>query len=292
MSGEQTDQPKSCWIYPTPGRLLALLLLVEATLFVFRPWLSKGWPLLIAVACVGGAIIGLLLGYIFALLFRWRFQFSIRSLLLLTVAVAVLCSWLTVEMKRLKQQKESVSALRKCHVFVAYDYQMNSSGIRVVKWTHLVSSSGTDAVIEIPNVPAPAWLQDLLGDDFFGAVVNVNYTGKERIFDQDLNRTTGFFSNMPVTDFDLKPLEGLKELRYLHLENTPVSDSDLVHLEELKQLRELHLSGTAVSDQGLEHLKNLTRLQILDLRNTTVTDAGVAKFQKALPGVRIKCQKK
>ena len=33
------------------------------------------------------------------LIFRWRFQFSIRSLLVLTVAVAVPCSWLAVEVK-------------------------------------------------------------------------------------------------------------------------------------------------------------------------------------------------
>ena len=33
------------------------------------------------------------------LLFRWRFQFSIRSLLILTMLIAVPCSWLAVEMK-------------------------------------------------------------------------------------------------------------------------------------------------------------------------------------------------
>ena len=37
-----------------------------------------------------------------------RFQFSLRSLLVLVVVVAVPCSWLAVEMKKAREQKEAV----------------------------------------------------------------------------------------------------------------------------------------------------------------------------------------
>ena len=37
------------------------------------------------------------LSFAVSLLFGWRLQFSIRSLLALVVAVAIPCSWLTVE---------------------------------------------------------------------------------------------------------------------------------------------------------------------------------------------------
>ena len=46
--------------------------------------------MLIAVAVVGGAMLVMLLWFIVSLVFRWRFQFSIRSLLVLTVAVVAI----------------------------------------------------------------------------------------------------------------------------------------------------------------------------------------------------------
>ena len=48
----------------------------------------------------------MLLWLIVAVVFRLRFQFSIRSLLFAVVVVALPCSWLTVEMKAAREQKE------------------------------------------------------------------------------------------------------------------------------------------------------------------------------------------
>jgi len=45
-------------------------------------------------AFVGVAFLVMLLWFIVALVFRWHFQFGIRSLLVLVVVVAVPCSWL------------------------------------------------------------------------------------------------------------------------------------------------------------------------------------------------------
>jgi hypothetical protein len=42
----------------------------------------------------------MLVWFAIALVFGWRFQFSIRSLLVLTATAAVPCSWLSWEMKR------------------------------------------------------------------------------------------------------------------------------------------------------------------------------------------------
>ena len=43
--------------------------------------------------------------------FRWRFQFSIRSLLVLVVVVSVPCSWLAVEIKRARVQEAALERL-------------------------------------------------------------------------------------------------------------------------------------------------------------------------------------
>ena len=70
---------KRHWFRLTPDRLLFALLPIWECCFLcehFR-WLDKGYPLLLAVACVVGVLLFLLLWFIVALVFRWRFQFSL-----------------------------------------------------------------------------------------------------------------------------------------------------------------------------------------------------------------------
>ena len=82
-------EPKCRWFVPTPGKLLAILLAVEGVLLLSERWFPKGWAVLTAFAAVGVFLILMLIWFGVALVFRWRFQFSLRSLLLLTVAVAI-----------------------------------------------------------------------------------------------------------------------------------------------------------------------------------------------------------
>ncbi len=85
---------KPRWYRLTPDRFVIGLLVVEGLLWLSErfQWFSfnehKGWTVLIGVAVVGAAFLLMLLWFIASLLFRWRFQFSIRSLLVLTIADA------------------------------------------------------------------------------------------------------------------------------------------------------------------------------------------------------------
>ena len=109
MMTSPTIKPR--WFVPTPGRLLRLLLAVEGFLVLSErfQWFAfnqhKGWTVLIAVASVGVFLLLMLLWFLAALVFRWRFQFSILSLFVLTVAVALPCSWLATEMKAAREQR-------------------------------------------------------------------------------------------------------------------------------------------------------------------------------------------
>ncbi|MGO9270418.1 MAG: hypothetical protein ACLQOO_09230, partial [Terriglobia bacterium] len=99
---------KPRWYRPTPDHFVIGLLVVECVLwlsdrFQWPTW-HKGYAVLIAVAAVGVVFVAMLLRFIVALVFRWRFQFSIRSLLVLVVVVAIPCSWLPVEMKAAREQ--------------------------------------------------------------------------------------------------------------------------------------------------------------------------------------------
>ena len=255
MTDEQPAMAKLRWFYPTPGRLLVFLLAVEGILLLSERWFPKGWAVLIAVAAVAGTIVLMLLWLICALVFRWRFQFSIRSLLLSTIAVAVPCSWMTVEVQQARRQKESVDALAKVGAWIYYDYQHNSTSGKSVRGG---------------KPPRPSWLpQKVIGDDFFINVYLVN-----------LDRSK-------VTDVDLRHLEGLDQLPNLEIAVTEITDAGLRHIKGLRHLHALLLDKTQITDAGLEYLSGMNQLQTLRLSQTKVTDAGVAKLQKALPNCKI-----
>ena len=117
---EGMDAPeKRRWYCPTPGWLVLGSLAVTGLLFLSERgrWCPfnehKGWTVLIAVAGVGTAGVLMLIWFVVALVFRWQLQFGIRSLLALTLAVALPCSWLAVEMKAAREQQSAAEAIKK-----------------------------------------------------------------------------------------------------------------------------------------------------------------------------------
>ena len=150
------------WFHLTPDRLIVGLLAVEAVLFFserFR-WFPfnahKGWTVLIAVAAVGVFSVFLFLRFVVALVFRGRFQFSIRSLLVLTLVVALPCSWLSWQMTKAREQKEAVEAIRKLWG-VGHDGEMVD---------YAYDSDASENPVPTVEPPEPLWLRNLLGADF------------------------------------------------------------------------------------------------------------------------------
>ena len=123
ITGMAVPEPNRRWFHPTPGHLLLVLLAIEAILFFSERWILKGWSVLIAVTAVGVFLIGMVLWFALALVFRWRFQFSVRSLLLLTVAVAIPFLWLAVEMKKAKEQRETWVAIQHAGGGIIFDFE-------------------------------------------------------------------------------------------------------------------------------------------------------------------------
>jgi len=246
--------------YPTPAWLIYGLLVVEGLLWLSERytwfWFNekKGWTVLVGVGVVGVVMIVMLLWFVVALVFRWRFQFSIRSLLVLTVAVALPFSWLAVEMKKTREQDATVDEIGKLGGRVYYEYQCDPSG------EPMLDPFGEPLINAQPQVPI--WLQTLLGSDFFREVSRA-----------DLCDPNGFDAS--VTDSDLKCLDNLTQLQSLDLEATQVTDAGLEHLKGLTRLRRLSLDRTNITDAGLKHLKGLTQLQELRVAQIKITDAGL-----------------
>ncbi len=295
---DHTIQSRVRWFHLTSGRVVIGLLAVEGLLrlserFQWPAW-HKGYAVLAAVASVGLTMLLMLLWLVLAIALRRRFQFSIRSLLVLTVAVALPCSWLAVEKGAANQQRLVADEINKAGGFVRYDYEF--AGPRAVQiftgeltmgglspwYLHACSTSGNF----IPNArpPVAPRLLMLLGDDFFSHVVDVDFS-ETPVTDAELERVTRgfprlqclrFTSAAQVTDEGLEHLKGLTQLLELDLSCTQISDAGLQRLAELTQLRWLHLQRTKITSAGLEHLQALGRLEWLGLDETQVKDNGMA----------------
>ena len=204
---------------------------------------------------------------------------------------ALACSWFAVKLGQAKRQKYAAQAIMKLGGFVGYEYEMTSSGVRL---------RGAP--------PGLAWLQGILGADFFSAITYVNLSGKNistgfkgriAVLDNssDIDVSAGNKGQigahripeiMSISDIDLERLKDLEELLYLDLSGTEITDNGVKNLKRLHQLQFLGLDGTQITDVGLEHLKGLTKLEMLDIRKTKVTNGAVKDLQKALPKLKIK----
>lgn len=86
-----------------------------------------------------------------------------------------------------------------------------------------------------------------------------------------------------VTNRGLVSIGQLENLRELSLANTQVSDDGLKNLCGLKRLQSLDLEGTCISDAGIKYLARLKSLAEVRLYRTRVTAAAVAELDACLP---------
>lgn len=289
------------WLRLTPDRVVTGLLVVEVLMWLsgrFLPFLfddHKGFGVLIALATVGAAIWLMAFWFAVSLLFRPRFQFSIRSLLVLTVAVAIPFSWLAVERKKADEQGQAVKEFRASYGYVRYDYERSPNAIP----------------------PGLIWFHDLLGIDFFADVEAIDCTKQltdkqmayylklfpktkyMRVYDYEitdahmkhfreltkLQRLEIYRS--PITDAGLQHLQGLSQLEFVELFYTDVTGVGFEHLQGLPKLSQVSLSGEKVTDRSILGLKGLTQLKALDLQSPTLSSNGVKRLQEALPECEI-----
>ena len=322
-----THRPTHRWLVPTPGRLVLGSLAVEGLLFCSEQfhWFAfnrhKGWTALIAAAAVGAVFAVILLWFGISLLFRGRFQFSIRSLLLLTVAVALPCSWLSAEMKNAKRQSDRIRSLEGAGGHVYYDYECDGSG----------------GLLAVAMPATPSWLLRAFGKDQFANVVEAavdNEAGLDCAKDLHTLQILlvgseaspaklpsppspggvlildGFYPYrggeawmlgppMPTINAEsLKRLGALADLRQLELSGYCIGRTGLEALAGLRHLRRLSLPNMfvmnddgerqmmlfdldQVTEASIEPLKGLTQLQQLDLSGTLFTDANLEQLELA-----------
>jgi hypothetical protein len=150
---------------------------------------------------------------------RW-FQYSLRSLFVLTLLASIGMSWVAVRMQRARRQREAVEAIQSLGGGVFYDYQKGSSICR---------PQGQPR--------APAWLRNLLGDHFFVNVVGVGLCG---------NR---------VTNKELSRLKPFPNLEFVILTCTRIDDGCVEHLLGFPHLHYLEIRYTGITGTGVKKLQ-------------------------------------
>jgi hypothetical protein len=238
-------------------------------------------------------------------------RFSLRTLLLVITAIAVIGGW---PVSRAVRQRDAIRHFRELTSHLPpehfYDHYLTISYVpsRPVAETKLP-----------PNIPA--WrvrLYELVGGhECWGTVdgvtaSNVKVTNDDLRFlaalpyveDIRLAATDVDDEGIPllhqcpklrildleqtsITDEGLAQLAGLR-LEALMLDRTAITDDGLRHLAAFENLESLTLRGTAITDRGVPHLARLKRLTELFLNDTAVTAQGYRSLQAELPNCRIR----
>ena len=178
---------------------------------------------------------------------RRRFQYSLRTLLLLFLVIGIATGWFTARMRTAKRQRAAALTIASLSGVVGYD----------------------DEPADFAPVPARGpvsrWLRSRLGDDFFRTAVSV----------------------VAFNNGTMAAVAELPDIRRLDFVGSPATDAGLVHVRGLSRLERLNLADTQITDAGLEYLAGLPQLRAICLRGTNVTDAGVRRLQQALPHCQI-----
>jgi len=196
---------------------------------------------------------------------RW-YQFSLRSLFVLTTFVAIACSWYASEMHKAAKRRAAIEEIERIGGVVYYydPADPNSLG-RPPAWF--------------------SWMRKLHGDKQLGNVVSVNLiwqkmTDERMVCLESLTGTRSLcLLATEIRGEGLKHLKYLKGLKELDLSHTEIGDAGLVHLRESTSLEMLYLNDTRISDAGLENLKGLTDVETLDIGDTELTGSGLVHLR-------------
>jgi hypothetical protein len=193
------------------------------------------------------------------------------------MVVAGSAVWLGVVAKRAHDQKKVVREVLAMGGTVQYDYNYAGYGATYPRKT---------------DPPGPARLRNVIGEDYFISVVEVNLGFlKAKPSTEPLTSVLRQLRNLPklqtldlvgtgATDSQLDYIADLTQLQTLRLSGAPIGDEGLIKLSRLKKLESLGVNGTQVTDKSLETLRSLPKLKELVLSETAVTDDGLIHVGK------------
>ena len=241
---------------------------------------------------------------------RW-YQFSLRSLLVVTLILGAAGGWLGKRLVQKHEERQAIEAI----VTAGGDTSFEQSGprwLRIILGDNFFSEvhrvdviSGNDAVlaqlpalrdVEVLNIngsaiTGPALVQcldhlkelprlrTLCFGGPHGGMMSFGDSDLERIKDLTELESLGFW-DASITDDGFKNFERMTQLKLLMVENAPITGAGLINLKRLTRLERLDLIGTNFNDAGLVYAKDMVELRQLWLARTKVTDAGLNNLRR------------
>lgn len=186
-----------------------------------------------------------------------RLQFTLRTLMLFVAAVAVLCSWASVQI---------------------HDYRRRQRALEAVFPVPTVSTLRDP----MPNSWPCTWVVKLFIDWNPQLIIYARtYSASDEQMVQ-IGRLRYLkilaLEGSDVTDRGLVHLQGLSRLDALSLNDTRVTDAGLCDLTGLPKLESLDVSETQISGSALARFPKLRDLKVLIVDDSQAAEGGTALF--------------
>ncbi|HUE72640.1 MAG TPA: hypothetical protein VMP01_17270 [Pirellulaceae bacterium] len=209
---------------------------------------------------------------------RW-YQFSLRTLIVMTVAVSVLLGLFAARLQRARKQAAAVARIQKVGGSVCYDFEVKRD------------TDGGWLWVDGSRSPIPGVFLRWLGRDFFHDVLVADLREEDVPSAADMRGAVRAAAELPQLEqfvlaynssydgalggTELDAIANCRRLKRLTLLGNAVSDDGLVIIAHMSGVSCLELPYSPITDQGLGRLRALSDLEQLDLRGTQVTGAGV-----------------
>lgn len=211
---------------------------------------------------------------------RWGFRFSLQTLALLFVALAV-----ALLLPRHRSFTQQLAAKR-------------------------LTSKGAKLIFGDRRDPQSIWSRVVFGDDRYD-FVEVIKVERMTLSESDIDGLASFrgvetliFYECPTTDSALRAARHMKSLELLHIERTTISTRgvnqlrglrrldnlriedtrlegvDLSFLSTFRRLKTLTLTGRSVDDSVIGQVANYTDLCFVGIEDASITDRGLAALQR------------
>ena len=220
---------------------------------------------------------------------HFRFQFSLRTLLLLVLLVSLGMSWLATRIGQTDQECRIADSIESHQGDLCW-------GIEIRNDRFYGSYRPSKDVLPWNAYDAVRFLESPYS--IFRTIQTVSFarytdrhptlmTRTDFAMSADVLSQIGHLKHLRqlnlagtnTTDEMLAGIQNMRSLEELNLQRTAITDDGLKHLRRFHRLRHLNVSETRVTGVGFDYLDGLTHLEVLNLDGTPITSEGLASLQ-------------
>jgi len=183
-------------------------------------------------------------------------------------------------------RSNSLTLLSRCKLLKTLG--LNGCDLRSINSTSIPPSLRDLSLREAAGVDDSFVLKANLSGMTHFNVSKTKVTGKSiPVLAKNGNFTFLGLSALGLSDKDVRPLSGMRQIKTLILDGNPLTSDGIRFVRGLAFLHGLSLNSTNVDDSSIATLKNCKALRFLSLAYTKISRQGLESLRKSLPNCRI-----